>query len=123
MSRALVFAVLLAGLPAAAFAQEQQNNPANALGNAAGAIVQAPATALGGIFGGLTGTHQYATQERVASYTWPGHRIVVGEVLPARVALYPAPSAYSVTRYRYTVVNNTPILVEPSTRRIVEIAP
>ena len=67
MSRALVFAVLLVGLPAAAFAQEQQNNPANTLGNAAGAIVQAPATALGGIFGGLTGTHQYATQERVAS--------------------------------------------------------
>jgi hypothetical protein len=54
-----------------------------------------------------------------------GHpRVVVGEVLPPEgVTLYPVPPEFGVTRYQYTVVDKTPVLVDPSTRRIVEIVP
>jgi hypothetical protein len=44
MSKALIFAALLAGLPAAAYAQDTRDNPVNA-GAAAGAAVGAAATA------------------------------------------------------------------------------
>jgi hypothetical protein len=48
MSKALIFAVLFAGLPIAAYADEG--------GGAIGAIVRAPGEAAAGIVGGLTGT-------------------------------------------------------------------
>jgi uncharacterized protein DUF1236 len=139
MTKAIMFALLAAAaLPAAAYAQE---NPARAgaeagagaagaVGGAVGAIVGAPLGAAAGIVGGLTGAmaprfHQYVVQENVPSYVWVGHpRVVVGDVLPAQgVTLYPVPSEYGVTRYEYTVVDNTPVLVEPSTRRVVEVVP
>ncbi len=37
------------------------------------------------------------------------------------VTLYEVPAEYGATQYRYTVVNNTPVLVEPGTRRIVQV--
>jgi len=43
-------------------------------------------------------------------------------VLPEEgVTLYPVPPEYGVTRYRYTVVDNQPVLVDPTGRRIVEV--
>jgi hypothetical protein len=139
MSKALIFALVVAGLPAAALADE--DNPvqagakagataAGAVGGAVGAVVGAPLGAAAGIVGGLTGAtapkfHHYVVEQDVPSYTWEGHpHIVVGEVLPAEgVTLYPVPPEYGVTRYKYTVVDNTPVLVDPSTRRIVEVVP
>ena len=139
MSKALIFALLVAGLPAAALADE--DNPvqaganagaaaAGAVGGAVGAVVGAPLGAAAGIVGGLTGGmaprfHHYVVEQDLPSYTWEGHsRVVVGDVLPAEgVTLYPVPREYGVTRYEYTVVDNTPVLVDPSTRRIVEVVP
>ncbi len=138
MSKALIFALVLAGLPAMAYADE--NNPANAgvaagaaagaaVGGAVGAVVGAPAAIAGGIVGGLTGAeaprfHHYVVEEHIPSYAWPDHpHVVVGEVLPSPVTLYPVPREYGVTGYEYTVVDNEPVLVEPSTRRIVEVIP
>ena len=141
MSKALIFALLLAGAPAAAYAQDNPVNAgaeagaaaagavAGAVGGAVGAVVGAPAAVVGGIAGGLTGAeaprfHHYVVEEHIPSYAWAGHpAVVVGEALPPRVALYPVPRQYGVTRYEYTVVDNTPILVDPSTRRVVEIVP
>jgi hypothetical protein len=37
------------------------------------------------------------------------------------VTYYEVPSEYKVTKYRYTVVNNKTVLVDPSTRRVVEV--
>jgi len=37
------------------------------------------------------------------------------------VTFYPVPREYGVTQYQYTVVDNTPVLVDPTTRRIVEV--
>jgi Protein of unknown function (DUF1236) len=133
MSKALIFAALLAGLPAAAYAQDTRDNPVNAgaaAGAAVGAAVTAPLAAAAGIVGGLTGAeaprfHHYVVEEHVPSYVWPGHpRVVVGDVLPpSGVTLYPVPPEYGVTHYEYTIVDNEPVLVDPSTRRIVEIVP
>ena len=57
--------------------------------------------------------------------TWAEHpRVVVGDVLPAEgVTFHPVPREYGVTQYQYTVVDNTPVLVDPTTRRIVEVVP
>jgi hypothetical protein len=135
MSKALIFALLFAGLPAAAYADE--NNPVNAgaaagaaVGGAVGAVVGAPLGAAAGIVGGLTGAmaprfHHYVVEERVPSYAWAGHpHVVVGDVLPPEgVTLYPVPPEYGVTRYDYTVVDETPVLVDPTSRRVVEVVP
>ena len=47
----------------------------------------------------------------------------VGAVLPAQgVTYYEVPAEYKVQQgIRYTIVNDTPVLVEPGTRRFVQI--
>jgi hypothetical protein len=122
MSKGLILTLLFAGLPAAAYADEG--------GGVIGAIVRAPGDAAAGIVGGLTGAeaprfHHYVVEENVPSYTWAEHpRVIVGDVLPAEgVTFYPVPREYGVTQYQYTVVDNIPVLVDPTTRRIVEVVP
>ena len=124
MTKALMFALLFAGLPAAAYAED------NGVVGAAGAIVRAPLDAAAGVVGGLTGAegprfHHYVVEENVPSYTWAEHpHVVVGDVLPSEgVVLRPVPPEYGVRNYQYTVVDNTPVLVDPGTRRIVEVVP
>ena len=64
---------------------------------------------------------QYIIREHVPDYTIPD-RVVVGGVLPeAGVTYYDVPQTYGMTPYRYTVVNGQTILVEPRTRRIVQV--
>jgi hypothetical protein len=64
---------------------------------------------------------EYIVRERVPSYTIPD-RVVVGGVLPeAGVTYYDVPQSFGVTSYRYTVVNGQTVLVEPRTRRIVQV--
>jgi hypothetical protein len=64
---------------------------------------------------------EYVIREHVPTYTVPD-RVVVGGVLPETgVTFYDVPQTFGVTPYRYTVVNGRTILVEPRTRRIVEV--
>jgi hypothetical protein len=64
---------------------------------------------------------EYVIRERVPSYTVPGP-VIVGGILPEEgVTYYDVPQTYGVTPYRYTVVNGETILVEPRTRRIVQV--
>jgi hypothetical protein len=64
---------------------------------------------------------EYIVRERVPNYTIPD-RVVVGGVLPeAGITYYDVPQTYGVTPYRYTVVNGRTVLVEPRTRRIVQV--
>jgi hypothetical protein len=64
---------------------------------------------------------EYIVRERVPSYRVPG-RVIVGGVLPeAGVRYYDVPPSFGVSSYRYTVVNDRPVLVEPRTRRIVQV--
>src|ERR1700684_2287691 len=70
-------------------------------------------------------SHHSVVEENVPSSTGAEHpRVVFGDVLPADgVILRPVPREYGVTSYQYTVVDDTPVLVDPSTRRIVEVVP
>jgi uncharacterized protein DUF1236 len=64
---------------------------------------------------------EYVVRERVPNYTIPD-RVVVGGVLPeAGVTFYDVPQSFGTTPYRYTVVNGATVLVEPRTRRIVQV--
>ena len=64
---------------------------------------------------------EYVVRERVPTFTIPD-RVVVGGVLPeAGITYYDVPQTYGATPYRYTVVNGQTVLVEPRTRRIVQV--
>jgi hypothetical protein len=85
---------------------------------------------IGGVVGGVTGIlgvdqrprfHRYVVEEHRPSYRYEGD-VRVGAVLPeAGVTYYEVPPEYGVREYRYTVVNDRPVLVDPRTRRIVEV--
>jgi hypothetical protein len=63
----------------------------------------------------------YVVQERVPAYTVPD-RVVVGATLPdVGVTYYDVPQRFGPTPYRYTVVNGETVLVEPRSRRIVQV--
>lgn len=69
----------------------------------------------------LPAFREYVIRERIPNYSVP-ERVIVGTVLPEDgVTFYDVPQTYGVTPYRYTVVNGRTVLVEPRTRRIVQI--
>jgi hypothetical protein len=134
MSRALIFALLVAGLPAAAHAQDANSGaidaPPPAAGTTTGGAVDTPQ--LGTVPGsdaGLTKTnqptfrHYVLVDQRTPSYEWLGHpNVAVGDVLPTSgVHYHDVPPEYGSTRYRYTVVDHQPVLVDPYTRRVVQV--
>jgi len=64
---------------------------------------------------------EYIVREHVPSYTVPD-RVIVGGVLPEYgVTYYDVPQTFGASPYRYTVVNGQTVLVEPRTRRIVQV--
>jgi hypothetical protein len=64
---------------------------------------------------------EYIVRERVPNYTI-SERVTVGTVLPETgVTYYDVPQSFGMTPYRYTVVNGQTILVEPRSRRIVQV--
>ena len=103
---------------------------------AAPIAAQAQTTITTGVAGGSTvviGDHEgiiadqrpafreYIVQQRVPDYTI-SERVVVGTVLPETgVTYYDVPQTFGATPYRYTVVNGQTVLVEPRSRRIVQV--
>jgi hypothetical protein len=64
---------------------------------------------------------EYIVRERVPNYTI-SERVIVGGVLPETgVTYYDVPQTFGMTPYRYTVVNGQTVLVEPRSRRIVQV--
>jgi hypothetical protein len=64
---------------------------------------------------------EYVVQENVPNYTVPG-RIMVGATLPEiGVTYYDVPQQYGAHRYRYSRVNGQYVIVEPRTRRIIQV--
>jgi hypothetical protein len=69
-----------------------------------------------------TMVRQYIVRERVAPVTLPsGVAVSVGGTLPETVELRTFPSDVGVPQYRYVVVGERTVLVEPSTRRIIQV--
>ncbi|MFN3672806.1 MAG: DUF1236 domain-containing protein [Bosea sp. (in: a-proteobacteria)] len=136
MLKKLALIAAIAAIPATAFAQ----NPQGAQGGAAsglatgaigGAVVGGPVGAVvGGVGGAVVGAiigdntpkfQQYVVEQRVPSYAY-AEPVAVGTVLPSDGVVYrQVPAEYGATQYRYTVVNNRTVLVEPGTRRVVQI--
>src|ERR1700720_455196 len=97
---------------------------------AAGPVGAVVGGVVGGVGGGVTGVlgvderprfRQYAVEQRRPSYQYR-EEVRVGAVLPKEgVTYYEVPREYGARDYRYTVVNNRTVLVDPRTRRIVEV--
>ena len=114
--RILAIAAVALGAPASTFAQSSVT-----VGVAPGAPGVAVAESGGIVVGQRPAFREYVIRERVPTYTIPD-RVVVGTVLPeAGVTTYDVPQTFGATPYRYTVVNGETVLVEPRSRRIVQV--
>ena len=132
MTNKLLLALAAAGMMALPMtAQAQGTLRGAAEGAEAGAAAAGP---VGGAVGAATGTvggilgvddrprfRSYVRERGVSSYSWGGP-VRVGTVLPEdSVTYYEVPTEYRVRQgYRYTIVNEQPVLVDRS-HRIVEV--
>lgn len=134
MRNRILMASALAGalaLPLAAHAQDGAGAAAGATtGVVGGAIVGGPIGAVvGGIGGAIVGGISDANAQRFRTHAVREARddyryerdVVVGAELPPTVVYREVPSEYGVKNYRYTRVNGRVVLVDPQTRRIVQI--
>ena len=132
MSKSILLAGAFVLLPFAAVAQQGGGAvTGGAAGAATGAIVGGPVGAViggvtGAIAGGLAEQQQPQFRQYVVTRNVPSYRVQqdvrVGTVLPQQgVTYYEVPAEFGVTNYRYTVVNEVPVLVDPGTRRVVQV--
>ena len=133
-TKLLVLATLaLLALPVAAQAQgtlrgaqegaREGGNQAGPLGAIVGGTVGAVAGTVGGILGveDRPRFRTYVVEQRLPSYRYDND-FRVGAVLPeSGVTYYEIPGEFHVQGYRYAYVNDHAVLVDPQTRRIVQI--
>lgn len=139
MLKTLAFVAAIAVAPAAALAQSQPSGGAAggavsgaASGAIGGAVVGGPVgAAVGGVGGAVVGAiigdaatpkfRTYVVEQKVPSYTY-AEPVAVGTVLPAEGVVYrEVPAQYGAPGYRYTVVNDRTVIVEPRTRRVIQV--
>jgi len=117
-------ALALLAAPIAAQAQSQGGAAAGATtGAVGGAIVGGP---VGAVVGGLAADQQPRFRQYVVTRNVPSYRyadeVRVGAVLPSSgVTYYEVPAEYGVRDYRYTVVNDRVVLVDPRSHRVVQV--
>ncbi len=134
-ARIIGSAVLLAALASPLSAQAQGTIQGAERGAAqgsrdagpVGAVVGGTLGAVAGTVGGILGVQDrprfrtYVVEQRVPSYTYESD-VRVGAVLPeAGVTYYEMPAEYNAPNYRYTYVNQRPVIVDPRTRTIVQV--
>lgn len=123
---AAVLMTAISLVPAVAFAQQDAVSRNTNRGAAEGQAVGGP---IGGFVGGTVGlatelaegiTDGVVDAVRVApaENVVVEENVVVGEPLPPRVRLYAVPR---YERYRYAVVNDERVIVDPRTRRVIQI--
>lgn len=121
----IIAAVAIAAFPAVCFAQASTATGVVG-GAAAGAVVGGPIGAVvGGAIGATVGAaaeppaevRTYVVQEEAPSVEVREH-VVVGEPLPGTVELRTIPHH---SEYRYAVVNHQRVIVEPKSRKVIEI--
>jgi hypothetical protein len=113
----LAISAIMAGMSAPIAAQAQNDT----VGIVRGGSVVIDDNALGIAVDRRPAFREYIVRERVPNYTIQD-RVVVGAVLPETgVTYYDVPQSFGITPYRYTVVNGQTVLVEPRTRRIVQV--
>jgi hypothetical protein len=67
------------------------------------------------------GTDVYVVQEKRASYKYDRYVVIGAELPSSGVTYYDVPAEYGVKNYRYTVVNDRTVLVDPGSYRIVQV--
>ena len=126
-------AALVVGLPLAGCGSSVTTGAAG--GAATGAAIAGPVgAAVGGVtgatvgaaVGALTPDETVRVREYVVTQQQPSVRITenvdVGYRLPTRVTLYPVPQSVGMrSDYRYAIVNDRRVLVDPSTREVVYV--
>ncbi|MDB5643301.1 MAG: hypothetical protein JWN07_2618 [Hyphomicrobiales bacterium] len=99
-------------------------------GRAAGPVGSVVGGVVGGVAGGVSGLlgldqrprfREYVVREGRPSYRYEGDLAVGAELPGSGVTYYDVPQEYGVRDYRYTVVNGRTVLVDPRTRRVVEV--
>jgi hypothetical protein len=117
-------------LPSAAFAQDRASGGAvggaivgGAVGGPVGAAVGATT---GAVAGGIAEDSRprfrsYVTERNHPSFRYQSEIRVGSELPDSGVTYYEVPKEYGATRYRYTVVNDRTVLVDPGTHRVVQI--
>lgn len=68
------------------------------------------------------GLRQYSTTKHYQSYSDPGWHAQIGVELPSSASIYPLPETMhvpSAERYSYSIINNQPVVVERTTRKVV----
>jgi len=68
-------------------------------------------------------------QSKVRTYVMKEHpasvkvteTVSVGTALPSSVSLHTLPADVGITQYRFAIVNDKTVLVEPSSRKIIQI--
>jgi hypothetical protein len=69
-----------------------------------------------------TKVKQYVTTSKPKAVTAPsGFTVSTGAVLPSTIELEAFPADVGVTQYRYVQIGGQTVLVEPSSRRIIEV--
>lgn len=134
---AAALAVALAACPAALRAQgvvRGANDGAAAGERVGGPVGEIVGSVIGGVVGGVNGAvdgilgrdvrprfRDYVVRESRPSYVYTSE-LRPGVILPSDgPAFYDAPSEFGLRTYRYTVVNGRVVVVDPVTRRIVEL--
>ena len=127
MKNRFAVSLIAASLLASGAAYAQSTTATGAANGAAtgGAVAGPVGAAVGGTVGAAVGAgleipNAVITSiqgERAPSVT-VRERVVVGEPLPSAVELRPVPN---YTEYRYAVVNDRRVIVEPKTRKIIKI--
>ena len=151
MSKKFLMAAAVAVMASSVQAQTVNNAPQNSPAGAADQVKQAPRTGdssqIGGIPSGNTRAiqsktqdrrggnravtiapeqrtriKQYVTQHQVRPYQAREH-IAVGTTLPADVQLLTVPNDWGpgLSEYRYVYSDSNIVLIEPSSRRVVEV--
>lgn len=128
-----VAALVLVSVPFAAYAQgtirgaEEGAAAGDRAAGPLGAIVGGALGAAAGTVGGILGVEErprfreYVIREHRPSFWYRGD-VRLGELLPGGATLYAVPREYHVRPgYRYAIVNDHAVIVEPRSRRIVEI--
>ena len=137
--RVLKTCVLTLAIAAPAAAMAQDRAPGGALAGAAtgaagGAIVGGPVGAVvggaagavvGATVGGLSSNDRVYVKHYVVEKQYPSMRmdepVAVGEMMPAQVTYYQIEDRPELRRYRYAYVNDQVVVVEPRTRKVVEV--
>lgn len=115
---------------ASTFAYAQSSTVTGAAGGAAtGAIVGGPVgAAVGGIVGGVAGSLIDPPPQKVVTYVQQvpaptskvvvKEKVVVGQPLPETVVVTPIPDD---PKYAYAIVNERRVIVEPSSRKVIQV--